>query len=549
MRNTKYRQMISKLLLISFCCLLGVTTSAQTVNEKKLTAREIAKQTLPSVVLLIMGNSKTETAKSGSGFFVTEDIVATNFHVIKDTDEGVAKIIGQDKLYDVLGIVGVDEKNDLALLKIKGIKGKPLILNKDDSTAIGDEVFAVGNPKGLEGTFSQGIVSSIRKSEKINLLQITASISEGSSGGAVLNDKGQVVGVAVGAIESGQSLNFAIPVSLLRYLVSNQTSLKSLDSKTAVAENKIQPSRKVESKQPSNLPAIKTIPQRKSKIQFKITDLVEENLVGKVKMITESRFAPEKKFNEWILGETAALVVDQYNIDGYKDYHELTLFSDRGVTLNDDYWMYYLLDKDPPTTRKSLYFYDYPNSMETQEFYEKCGSCSSFIFKRKVVRQYGENEVTVFDENGKIQSRRVILNKPNGRTVTETYDKNGEVSIQELIYPSKIGEIKESRLYEKNKKDKAKISLIKTVTSEIKGKLKETSICLGGKEIECGFILRDSATKLILRRESGTNILKYEYKFDQNGNWTEKTEYEQVNKFGKTYFEPINVWKRELTYY
>ena len=153
MRNTKYRQMISKLLLISFCCLLGVTTSAQTVNEKKLTAREIAKQTLPSVVLLIMGNSKTETAKSGSGFFVTEDIVATNFHVIKDTDEGVAKIIGQDKLYDVLGVVGVDEKNDLALLKIKGIKGKPLTLNKDDSTAIGDEVFAVGNPKGLEGTF------------------------------------------------------------------------------------------------------------------------------------------------------------------------------------------------------------------------------------------------------------------------------------------------------------------------------------------------------------------------------------------------------------
>ena len=237
MRNTKYRQMISKLLLISFCCLLPVTAFAQTVNDKKLTAREIAKQTLPSVVLLVMGNSKAETAKSGSGFFVTEDIVATNFHVIKDTDEGVAKIIGQDKLYDVLGVVGVDEKNDLALLKIKGIKGKPLILNKEDSTAIGDEVFAVGNPKGLEGTFSQGIISSIRKSEKINLLQITASISEGSSGGAILNNKGEVVGVAVGAIESGQSLNFAIPVSLLRSLISNKKSLKSLATYKAIERN------------------------------------------------------------------------------------------------------------------------------------------------------------------------------------------------------------------------------------------------------------------------------------------------------------------------
>lgn len=217
-------------LIFFVSCFSPIYISAQKAVDKKLTPRENAQQTLPSTVLLVMTNSETEEIKSGSGFFVAEDVVVTNFHVIKNTTEGYAKIYGQDKIYEILGIVGLDEENDLALLKIKGIKGKPLKLNTDDTTAIGDEVFAVGNPKGLEGTFSQGIVSSIRKTEKINLLQITASISAGSSGGAILNNKGEVIGVAVGAIESGQSLNFAIPVSFLRFLILSQKPISQLKS-------------------------------------------------------------------------------------------------------------------------------------------------------------------------------------------------------------------------------------------------------------------------------------------------------------------------------
>ncbi len=176
--------------------------------------------------------------------------------------------------------------------------------------------FAVGNPKGLEGTFSQGIVSSIRKSERINLLQITASISEGSSGGVVLNDKGEVVGVAVGAIESGKSLNFAIPVSLLRSLISNQKPINSLASNPTIAENKVQPNRKIEPKKPNNLPTIKSVPQRKSKIQFKVPNLVEENLFGNVRVIKESRYIPEKKFEQWEMSEEPdAISIERYNVE------------------------------------------------------------------------------------------------------------------------------------------------------------------------------------------------------------------------------------------
>jgi hypothetical protein len=85
--------------------------------------------------------------------------------------------------------------------------------------AVGDEVFVAGNPQGLEGTFSQGIVSGIRDVESGTLLQITAPISPGSSGGPVLNSEGKVVGISVATFTSGQNLNFAIPANYLASLL------------------------------------------------------------------------------------------------------------------------------------------------------------------------------------------------------------------------------------------------------------------------------------------------------------------------------------------
>ena len=173
---------------------------------------------------------------SGSGFFVASDIVATNYHVIQVAAKGFIKGYGDEKLYEIIGVVGIDEKNDLALLRIKGVRGKPLRLAANDSAAIGDDVFVISNPKGLEGTFSPGIVSSIRKMQSGNRLQITAPISAGSSGGAVLNKRGEIIGIAAGAVEGGQALNFAIPVAPLRLLILNQRSL--LDSEVGATRPK-----------------------------------------------------------------------------------------------------------------------------------------------------------------------------------------------------------------------------------------------------------------------------------------------------------------------
>ncbi|HKV42658.1 MAG TPA: serine protease [Blastocatellia bacterium] len=126
--------------------------------------------------------------------------------------------------------MGLDPARDLALVKLKGAKGQPLPFASAGSLAVGDEVYAVGNPKGLEGTFSQGIVSSIRHDKQIDLIQITAPISHGSSGGPVLDDHGRVIGVAVGSLVEGQALNFCIPSSYLEPMIAKQKSLISLST-------------------------------------------------------------------------------------------------------------------------------------------------------------------------------------------------------------------------------------------------------------------------------------------------------------------------------
>ena len=545
MRNEKHLQMMlvsSLVFLVSW--FLPAHVSAQKTVNQKLTPREIAQKTLPSTVLLVMENSETEEAKSGSGFFVAEDIVVTNFHVIKKTTEGYAKVYGQDKIYEVLGVVGTDEKNDLALLKIKGIKGKPLKLNTDDSTAIGDEVFAVGNPKGLEGTFSQGIVSSIRKTIKLNLLQITASISAGSSGGAVLNDNGEVIGVAVGAIESGQSLNFAIPVSLLRSLFSNQKPLKPLANNTIVAENKTQPNQKIEPKKPNNLPTTKPLPQGKSKIQYRIPDLAKENLLENVKLVKESEYEVKSKFEKWELSDLIKVTTTQYNNDGYKElyqsiYYKSSLYADK-----------------LPYFYKEKFSYNYSNNTVVIEEFSKCGSCPQTKFLGKRLIKYENNGTTFLGIDGKIEWKSVKSEDKNGKTIDVGYDKDGKLISENTTYVNKNSEkIVEFKTTEAGESGKLQL-LDKTITTEKPDYIQESYTLYTNEEPNINRISSfDKKTKLkslevaTFYDSQQTTIERYEYEFDTQGNWIKRTQLMWVEKFGKTFFEPFKVTTREISYY
>lgn len=162
-----------------------------------LTPQQIAQKTFPSVVLLVMEDANGQPVSMGSGFFVRDGVIATALHITERAARGYAKIVRQKGKYDILGTQGTDEARDLVLLAVDGAKARSLSLGESGEVAVGDEVYVVGNPLGLEGTFSQGIVSSVRQVDSDTLLQITAPVSPGSSGGPVLNSDGKVVGIAV----------------------------------------------------------------------------------------------------------------------------------------------------------------------------------------------------------------------------------------------------------------------------------------------------------------------------------------------------------------
>ena len=194
------------------------------------TAERIAEKALAATVYLEMKDRNGKTLGFGSGFLVKENLIATNYHVIEGAAQGTAKLVGKYTTYNIEGITATDQTNDLALLKVNAYGIKPLPLGDSDNVRIGATVYVAGNPKGLEGTFSDGIISSRRDRYTKERLQMTAPISPGSNGGPVLNRKGEVIGVSV-YVHRGldaQNLNFAIPSKYLKKLLNRSGHAKPL---------------------------------------------------------------------------------------------------------------------------------------------------------------------------------------------------------------------------------------------------------------------------------------------------------------------------------
>ena len=212
---------IATFIVLLFC--LTNSTPAQTVPE-------IAEKALAATVYLEMQDSNGLPLGFGSGFFVKPNLIATNYHVIAGAASGTAKLVGKHTTYKIEGWTATDEDNDLALLKVSAYGIKPLPLRNSDVVKIGETVYVAGNPKGLEGTFSDGIISSRRDKHTKERFQMTAPISPGSSGGPVLNSKGEVIGVSVAAHRDldAQNLNFAIPSRYLKTLLTVSKPTKPL---------------------------------------------------------------------------------------------------------------------------------------------------------------------------------------------------------------------------------------------------------------------------------------------------------------------------------
>ena len=202
--------------------------SKERVQRQNGTAVQLAEKALAATVFLEMVYVNGQTLGFGSGFFVQRDQIATNFHLIAGASHGTAKLIGKPATYDIEGITASDAENDLAILKVSDSNIQPLPLGDSDAVQLGDTVYASGNPKESEGAFSDGTISGSDTVGIEKLLQMTAPISPGGSGGPVLNEKGEVIGLSFLTLEDGQNLNCAIPSNHLKALISKSEAVKPL---------------------------------------------------------------------------------------------------------------------------------------------------------------------------------------------------------------------------------------------------------------------------------------------------------------------------------
>ena len=175
--------------------------------------------------------------KIGTGFFIDENgTCVTNYHVLEESKKIRITTI-EKKIFEIAEILKSSKEYDIVVFKITTSE-KINYLKIDRKLPMkGESIVTIGNPMGLNWSASEGIISSIRNTQHINIMQIAAPISEGNSGCPVLNKYGEVVGIATFQLNKGQNLNFALHISTIDSIKSNDAMFANtpyLDRKSVV---------------------------------------------------------------------------------------------------------------------------------------------------------------------------------------------------------------------------------------------------------------------------------------------------------------------------
>ncbi|OAI45068.1 hypothetical protein AYO44_13170 [Planctomycetaceae bacterium SCGC AG-212-F19] len=192
----------------------GSSGTATGSNAVVLQPDVLFSQASSAVLRVMIQNRQGQTISFGSGFLVgNKRLVVTNYHVIEKAHTAHVVLADKTVLY-VEGAAALDQGADIAIIKLSDqMKVQPLELAGSNLPPVGTKVYAIGNPKGLDNTLSDGLVSGHRDIDGIPMIQTNAAISPGSSGGPLFGPDGKVVGVTTSKRRGGENLNFAVPAS------------------------------------------------------------------------------------------------------------------------------------------------------------------------------------------------------------------------------------------------------------------------------------------------------------------------------------------------
>ena len=185
-----------------------------------------------AVVKLNCYDKKGDLFATGSGFSAFEEgVIVTNYHVIKDRPARIELVTESGQKCDIVGVVGVAKNRDIVILYYYSrTAGFELPLLQTQSSGMlqkGEKVVAIGSPLGLTNVVSTGVFSGYTNISGSTDIQFTASISSGSSGGALFNDKGDVIGITYASFEAGQNLNLAVPIVFVESLWESESKDRS----------------------------------------------------------------------------------------------------------------------------------------------------------------------------------------------------------------------------------------------------------------------------------------------------------------------------------
>lgn len=184
-------------------------------QNSSLSPSEIYKVAAQSVVVVIAFDRSRDAISQGSGVVIGVNIVATNCHVLEAAETAVVMFRG--KPYEATAVRGSKEM-DYCILNTGGLPARVARIGKLSSVVPGQRVYSVGSPRGFELTIAEGLVSGLRQKDGVplSLIQTSAAISPGSSGGGLFDEFGQVIGITTFLLKDSQNINFALPVELFQ---------------------------------------------------------------------------------------------------------------------------------------------------------------------------------------------------------------------------------------------------------------------------------------------------------------------------------------------
>jgi S1-C subfamily serine protease len=182
-------------------------------SAQVLPPEEIYHRLVPSMLTLQVANSQGERFVGSAFLALTNGIAVTSWHVISDATNVTARL-ADNRYVTVLGLVDKDEKHDLALIRLD-VVDRPKVQLNTNTPLVGSRAYVIGAPKGFEFSVTDGLLSQIQQVDGYDQFQVSCPISGGNSGGPLINDRGEVVGITSWTKRDAQNVSFATPARFL----------------------------------------------------------------------------------------------------------------------------------------------------------------------------------------------------------------------------------------------------------------------------------------------------------------------------------------------